>query len=105
MQQHEPFRDPDLTLIKLARQVGIPTRTLSGAINRHCNTNIAQWINQFRIEAAQQQLRNTDANIGDIMLDCGFYTKSNFNQSFRRQTGLTPSAYRRQGRHTDTVPT
>lgn len=96
MHSQESFRDPDLTLIKLARLAGIPTRTLSGAVNRHCNTNIAQWINQFRIEAAQQQLRNTDANISDIMLDCGFYTKSNFNQAFRRQTGVTPSAYRQQ---------
>lgn len=96
MHKQEAYRDPDLTLIKLARQAGIPTRTLSGAINRHCNTNIAQWINQFRIAAAQQQLRTTDANISDIMLDCGFYTKSNFNQAFRRQTGLTPRAYRQQ---------
>lgn len=98
MHSQEAFRDPDLTLMKLARQSGIPSRMLSGAVNRHCRINIAQWINQFRIEAAQQQLRNTDAHIGDIMLDCGFYTKSNFNQAFRRQTGLTPRAYRQQAK-------
>ncbi|MDO5653011.1 MAG: AraC family transcriptional regulator, partial [Brachymonas sp.] len=90
VQEQELFRDPDLTLIKLARRMGMPARELSAAVNRHSGKNMAQWINHLRIAAAQQQLSETDASVGDIMLDCGFYTKSNFNQTFRRQTGLSP---------------
>lgn len=98
VQAQELFRDPDLSLIKLARRMGVPARELSAAVNRHCGQNIAQWVNSFRIAAACQQLVNSDAPVTSVMLDCGFFTKSNFNREFRRHTGLSPSAYRQQMR-------
>ncbi|MDO4794853.1 MAG: AraC family transcriptional regulator [Brachymonas sp.] len=99
VQAHELFRDPDLSLIKLARRMGVPARELSAAVNRHCGQNVAQWVNAFRIAAACQQLASSDAPISVVMLDCGFFTKSNFNREFRRHTGLSPSAYRQQQMH------
>lgn len=92
------FRGPDLSLIKLARRMGIPARDLSALVNRQCGKNIAQWINGFRIAAACDQLAAGDAPITTIMLDCGFFTKSNFHREFRRHTGLSPSAYRQHAR-------
>ena len=92
------FRDPDLSLIKLARRAGVPARGLSAAVNRCTGKNMAQWINGFRIEAACAQLASTEVPITTVMLDCGFYTKSNFNREFRRHTGMSPSAYREQFR-------
>ncbi len=92
------FRDPDLSLIKLARRMGIPSRDLSALVNLQCGKNIAQWINGFRIAAACDQLAAGDAPIITIMLDCGFFTKSNFHREFRRHTGLSPSAYRQHAR-------
>ena len=90
------YKDPDLSLIKLARRMGVPARELSAMVNRQCGKNIAQWINGFRIAAACEQLASGDAPVTTVMLDCGFFTKSNFNREFRRHTGLSPSAYRQQ---------
>jgi AraC-like DNA-binding protein len=94
----ELFRDPDLSLIKLARRMGMPARELSAVVNLQCDKNIAQWINAFRIAAACEQLVRSDASVTMIMLECGFFTKSNFNREFRRHTGLSPSVYRQQMR-------
>lgn len=98
VQAQELFRDPDLSVLKLARRMGVPARELSAAVNRQCGQNVAQWVNGFRIAAACQQLVAGDAPITNVMLDCGFFTKSNFNREFRRHTGLSPSAYRQQKR-------
>lgn len=92
------YLNPNLTLNLLARKMGIPARQLSGAINaiRHCN--VSQWINSFRIERAQELLRETLLPVTEVMLESGFSTKSNFNREFQRISGLSPTAFRQQAR-------
>ncbi len=43
------FRDPDLTLNRLSRRLGIPSRQISGAINRTLGRNVSQAVNEYRI--------------------------------------------------------
>ena len=97
MQEKRLYRDPDLTLDRLARRMGIPARQISGALNRKHDRNVSQVVNDYRIAEAQRGLRDSDAPVTQIMLDCGFQTKSNFNREFRRVTGTSPSDYRRAG--------
>jgi len=89
------YRDPNLTLERLARRVGIPGRQISQAINRQRGRNVSQEINRWRIREAMELLEQTDRTVTAIMFDCGFQTKSNFNSSFRRETGLSPNDWRR----------
>jgi AraC-like DNA-binding protein len=89
------FLDPDLTLDRLARKVGIPARKISLSVNHVYGRNISQVINEYRIERAKQLLINTDKSITQIYFDSGFQTKSNFNREFARLTEQTPSAFRR----------
>ncbi|MBE71692.1 MAG: AraC family transcriptional regulator [Thalassospira sp.] len=88
------YRDPDLTLDRLARRVVIPARQISGAINRRFGRNVSQVVNEYRVAEAQMLLRTTDKPVTEIMFDCGFQTKSNFNREFGRVTGMGPRAYR-----------
>lgn len=90
------FTDPDLSLIRLARKLGVPSRSLSSAINAHYGQNISRVINEYRIEYAKKRLLSSDDTIMDILLSAGFYTKSNFNREFSRVVGKTPSAYRKE---------
>ena len=89
------YLDPDLTLNLLARATGIPARQISRAVNRTHGCNVSQWINGFRIHHARRLLRQTDAPVTSIMLECGFATKSNFNREFVRLCGLSPTDFRR----------
>ncbi len=100
MRERQLFRDPDLTLGRLARRAGIPARQISGAINRVHRRNVSQVVNEYRIAEAKRLLDQTDQPITEIMFACGFQTKSNFNREFRRVAGATPSDYRQasQGR-------
>lgn len=94
--QNKLYLDENLTLIRLARKVGLPTRQISGGINRLTGKNVSQYINDFRIAEACRLLRETEMSVTMIMLESGFQTKSNFNREFRRVTSLNPAAWREQ---------
>ena len=89
------YRDPALTLDRLARRASLPARQVSGALNRVRGRNVSQLVNEYRIAAAQQMLRETALPVTEIMMDCGFLTKSNFNREFRRIAGASPTDWRR----------
>ncbi|MBS9475813.1 helix-turn-helix domain-containing protein [Ancylobacter radicis] len=85
--------DPDLTLARLARRLGVPAKALSVAVNRAEGRNVSQFVNAFRVEAACAALA-AGAPVTQAMLDSGFRTKSNFNREFRRITGASPTDWR-----------
>lgn len=91
------YRDPDLTLSRLARHLSIPSRNISTAINRTLGRSVPQVVNEYRVWEAMRLLRETDLSVTATMLECGFQTKSNFNREFARVAGMTPSDYRRSG--------
>lgn len=103
LEQHL-YRDPDLTLERLARRAGIPGRQISGALNRIHGRNISQVVNEYRVSDAKRRLATTSDPVTAIMLEAGFGTKSNFNREFLRVTGMTPSSYRRASGETATAP-
>jgi AraC family transcriptional regulator len=45
---------------------------------------------------ARRLLRETKKSVVDIALEVGYANSSHFAQLFRRETGLSPSDYRRQ---------
>ncbi|MFE0019317.1 helix-turn-helix domain-containing protein [Mesorhizobium sp. NPDC059054] len=95
MRERKLYRDPNLTLDRLARRVGIPARHISAAVNRVHGRNVSQIVNEYRVEEARRLLAETAAPVTEIMFEAGFQTKSNFNREFLRVTGQNPSDYRR----------
>ncbi|WP_245413527.1 helix-turn-helix domain-containing protein [Mangrovicella endophytica] len=95
MRERRLYRDPDLTLDRLARRAGIPARQISGAVNRSLGRNVSQLVNEYRVEEAKRRLAATDEPVTAVMLESGFGTKSNFNREFLRVAGMSPSAWRR----------
>lgn len=87
------YLDPDLTLTRLARRLGLPVKTLSSAINRVTGENVSRYINARRIKAACDALASGQS-VTEAMLSAGFNTKSDFNREFLRVTGKTPREYR-----------
>jgi AraC-like DNA-binding protein len=94
MRDKKMYRDPDLTLNRLSRRLGISARQISGAINRLHGRNVSQAVNAYRIDEAKRLLSETDRSVSEIMLESGFQTKSNFNREFLRVTGISPTAFR-----------
>ena len=55
---------------------------------------LIEYLTWVRIRAAQRLLRETDATIVQIAMDCGFPSLSRFYSAFRLVTGKTPRASR-----------
>ncbi|SFU51694.1 helix-turn-helix domain-containing protein [Halomonas korlensis] len=99
MVEARPYLDANLTVEQLARQLGVPTRELSQAINQGLEKNFFEFVSDYRIVEACRQLQAAEAGttILQVMYDAGFNSKSVFNTAFKKATGMTPSAYRAQG--------
>ena len=91
--ERELYLDPDLTLGRLSRRLGVPVKQLSAAINRVTHGNVSRYVNRFRIERACERLLAGES-VAIAMDSSGFSTRSNFNREFRRVTGTSPSGWR-----------
>lgn len=98
MAEARPYLDANLSVDQLARQLGVPSRELSRAINEGLGKNFFELVSDYRIAEARRQLEAAEAGttILQVMYDSGFNSKSVFNTAFKKATGMTPSAYRAQ---------
>lgn len=56
------------------------------------------WLGNERVKRAKKLLRSTDLSLHDIAERCGFASDTYFFTSFRKNTGLTPIAFRSKGK-------
>ncbi|OJJ21260.1 hypothetical protein BKI52_11890 [marine bacterium AO1-C] len=99
MQQEQLYLNPELKMKVVADKMGISSHHLSQILNEQAGQNYADFINSYRISAARQRLSNPNAaneKIITIAYDVGFNTKASFNAHFKKQTGMSPSAYKKQ---------
>ncbi len=92
----ESFLDPDITLAALAKEISVPSRNLSRAINSYMNRNFFEFINAMRVEYAKEMLSGLSTskyNIDSVYTKCGFRSRSSFYQVFKKITGKTPAAW------------
>jgi AraC-like DNA-binding protein len=83
----------------LAAELSLHARYLSQVINETLYQNFFDFINDYRIKEAQNQLldqHNGHKTVLEILYDVGFNTKSTFNYVFKKKTGLIPTQYRKQ---------
>ncbi len=95
MQTDKPWRDPFLNLKTLAEHISTRPYYVTQAINTTLGRNFYDYVNGWRIQAACAALTTGSESVLSICETVGFNSKSTFNTVFRKETGVTPSAYRR----------
>lgn len=85
-----------LTADDLAGVAGLSAYQLDHRIRKLFRLTTGQLVLKLRMDAAAEQLRDTDRPIARIGLECGYADQSAFSRQFRRTTGLTPGEYRRE---------
>jgi AraC-like DNA-binding protein len=97
MEDEKAFKNPDLSLKLLSGQFRQSAQVISMVVNQKSGKNFNSFINHYRIEAATQQMLDPKFEhytISAIALESGFNSISSFNTAFKKQTGLTPLAFR-----------
>ncbi|WP_462249671.1 helix-turn-helix domain-containing protein [Ekhidna sp.] len=98
LHEKKVYRDPDLTVGTLAKQLNVPTTDLTLYLNRILKKNFNQFITEYRIEESKLLLADPASQglaIEQIMFSVGFKSKSVFNTAFKNESGKTPSEFRK----------
>ena len=98
VEKEKPYLDPELTVSTLGEKLSLQRHIISQVINSGLNMNFFSFINGYRIQEAKKMFNSqkyNDKNIIEIAYLSGFTSKSHFNLSFKKATGLTPKEFRK----------
>jgi AraC-like DNA-binding protein len=90
------FTDHNLTLGRVAARLGIKPHALSQTINDKLKKNFAELLHQYRIAAFKEKAAHPDfAHYTIVALagKVGYTNKTSFNNAFKKECGVTPSAW------------
>lgn len=94
------YRREGLTIGTLAARLDIPEYRLRQAINEGLGyRNFNTFLNRYRIEDAKGALSDPaqrEVPVLTIAMDAGFQSIGPFNRTFKAETGMTPSEFRRE---------
>jgi LacI family transcriptional regulator len=85
-----------LPIEEIAYALAISPRQLQLRFDKALGHGISDEIRRLRLARAKRLLTNPDIAIGSIAEQCGFGRPQLFNAVFRRETGMTPSHYRKR---------
>lgn len=90
------FLQPKLTLEQLSHDLKLQPRHASAVIQHYYKQSFTQLMNSYRVKEVLQKINEPaekNKTLLAIALECGFSSKSSFNQIFKEHTGKTPSSY------------
>ena len=84
------------TIASYAAEIGISENYLSRLVKNATGRSVGAWIDIVRIQRAKRLLAETRLSIIDIAAAVGIEDQSYFSRLFKRETSLTPSAFRKK---------
>ncbi len=96
MVQQKIFLDENLSLPKLAESMKTSIHNVSYVLNEGYQQNFFQFVNSYRIEEAKKLLvseKYKHLNMVGIAFECGFNSKTTFNTTFKKITGMSPTSF------------
>jgi len=95
--------EPDITALKLSRELGVSQRIFSAVMNLRFNTTFNNVLNHYRILQVTYMMKNrkyNDLSCNAIGTACGFMNNMTFVTAFKKETGETPAVFRNSVRPT-----
>ncbi len=94
MTEKEMFKNPNLKVNDVAREINISGYQLSQLLNNNLSKNFTLFVNEYRInEACKILTEDTSFTIDAVSFEVGFNSKSTFFATFKKLKGMTPSAF------------
>lgn len=97
IQKEHIYRNQDISRDMVAEKLGISPGYLSQVINAITENNFTTYINTYRVEEIKKMLQDPafdQYSLLAIGMEAGFKSKSAFYTTFKKETGMTPSAFK-----------
>ena len=82
------------TIARMARRAAMSQRTFIRRFQESTGMSPGEWVIGARLETARYLLESTPTGLEEIARSAGFGSPAALRHHFRRQVGLTPTAYR-----------
>lgn len=99
MEVNKAFLNSTLTLNEFAESINEKAYLVSQAINQCLGKSFFDLVNFYRVKEAKKLLLDEDLShlsVLGIGFESGFNSKTTFNTTFKKLTGVTPTAYKNQ---------
>jgi len=87
--------DPNFSVKQLATALNVSNSMLYRKLSELIDINPNAFIKKMRLIKATELLEETDLSISEIAFKCGFSDISYFGYAFKKDFGISPSAYQR----------
>ncbi|WP_404471030.1 GlxA family transcriptional regulator [Vreelandella venusta] len=91
----ERHLEEPLSLTEVAGRIGVSSRHLQRLFEEHLHRTPRQWYLSLRLTRAKRLLTETDMDVLEVGVACGFSSSSSFARAFRAQFGASPLEARR----------
>lgn len=88
------FPSSDLSLDHIADQYAVNKCYLSTQFHKEMKINYSEYVNQIRIDNALKMIDLNQGTLQEIAEECGYHDLTYFSKVFKKQKGMSPSAYR-----------
>lgn len=96
IEEEKPYLNSELNLSDLAEELNMTRAQLSQVINSGFGQNFNDFVNNFRINAFKDKLKegqHKQLSLLGIAYDCGFNSKATFNRVFKKLTHTSPTEF------------
>jgi two-component system response regulator YesN len=87
----------ELSLKILGYQYHLHPVYLGQLFHKETGETFAEYINQYRIKKAKEQLKNTNLKVHEIARNVGYWETGYFYKQFRKYVGISPTDYKGLG--------
>ena len=84
-----------LSIAELAKMANTSERAFYRVFHKATGCSPNHYLNDLRLTQARELLKFSNMSITDIAQECGFQDNSYMTRQFKKQQGVTPSAYRK----------
>ena len=84
-----------ITLEEVSAAIGFSVNYFSTLFKKENGEGFAKYLTKVRMEAARNELRETNDSVTEICNRVGYGDVKHFTKTFKSETGLTPSEYRK----------
>lgn len=90
------YKNPDLSLVSVSSEISVSPNYLSAQMKKITGRTFIDLLTGRRMEKAKELLLETSMKIREISEQCGYNDQHYFSYCFKKYTGVSPNACRRQ---------
>jgi AraC-like DNA-binding protein/ligand-binding sensor protein len=88
--------DRSISLDEAAKVVNTSVRYFCKVFKNYTGITFVDYLTRLRIEKSKNLLLNPHRRVSEVAFEVGFESLTQFNRSFKKHTGTTPTKYRAQ---------